>query len=261
MILCLDLGNSQIFGGVFKDERLLFSFRHATVAGTTSDQLGIFLRNVLRENHLQYGDISNISICSVVPNLDYSLRAACRKYFDIDAFFLQAASQTGLDIQYHQPSDLGADRIANAIAATHLYPQQNLIVFDFGTATTVCAINQTKAYLGGAILAGIRIAIDALQTRAAKLFPVEILKPAKSIGRSTLENLQAGIFYGHVGIIREMIQRITSEAFFNQNPIVIGTGGFAHLFEAENLFTVIVPDLVLQGLRLALLDNISNQKN
>lgn len=255
MLLCLDLGNSQIFGGVFKEERLLFSFRHATVAGTSSDQIGIFLRNVLRENQVQHQAINAISICSVVPNLEYSLRSACRKYFDIEPFFLQALNQTGLTIRYHNTQELGADRIANALAATHLYPNQDLIVFDFGTATTVCAIDKNKNYLGGAIMAGVRIANDALQSRAAKLFPVEILKPDTSIGRSTLENLQAGIYYGHVGIIRELITRIQQEAFKQSKPVIIGTGGFAHLFEPEKLFSTVIPDLILQGLRLAIISH------
>jgi type III pantothenate kinase len=252
MIICLDVGNTQIFGGVFQDERMLFNFRYATHRGTTSDQLGIFLKNVLRENAINSSEIKQMAFCSVVPYMDYSLRAACRKYFDIDPFVLQAGAKTGLKIKYRNPVEVGADRIANAIAITHCYPGQAAIVVDFGTATTFCAITAQKEYLGGVILAGMRISMDALQTNAAKLFPVEIVKPEATVGRSTLESIQSGLYYGQLGMVREITSRITQEAFAGKEPLLVGTGGFSHLFEGEGIFDAIVPDLVLQGLRLAL---------
>src|SRR5688572_174328 len=154
MLLCLDVGNSHIYGGVFAQEILTLRFRH-TSKSSTSDEFGIFLKSVLRENHCSPNSINQIAICSVVPQLDYSLRSACFKYFSIEPFFLQAGVKTGLNIKYRNPVDVGADRIANAIAATHEFPEKNLIIIDFGTATTFCVINHQKAYLGGAILPGI----------------------------------------------------------------------------------------------------------
>jgi type III pantothenate kinase len=251
MILCLDVGNSQIFGGVFERNEILLRFRHDTTASTTSDQLGIFLKSVLRENGLK-SHIKHIAVCSVVPSIDYSLRSACIKYFNVDPVFLQADVKTGLDLKYTNPHELGADRLANAIAAVDAFPNKNLIIIDFGTATTFCAINKKKAYLGGAILAGMKLSMNALQANTAKLFAVEIVKPDSIVGRTTKENIQSGLYFGQLGIIREFTQKITHEHFKNEKPIIIGTGGFSYLFEQEGIFTTVMPDLILQGLRLVL---------
>lgn len=260
MILCLDVGNSQIFGGVFSEEKLQLSFRYSSITGSSSDQIGIFLREVLRENNISNQQIKKIAICSVVPHVDYSLTAACIKYFNIEPFMLQAGVKTGLKIKYHNPLEVGSDRIANAIAATHLYPKQDLILVDFGTATTFCAISADKDYLGGVILPGMRIAMEALQANTAKLFPVEIVKPKTILGRSTRESIQSGLYYSQLGTVHEVLKRISQEVFIQQKPLsavsaeplLIATGGFAQLFSEEKIFTAIIPDLVLQGLYLAL---------
>src|SRR4051812_38031978 len=125
MILCLDVGNTQLYGGVFAGEKIQLRFRYPTQRGTTSDQAGIFLKNVLRENSIDFTAIKQIAICSVVPHMDYSLRSACIKYFNIDPFMLQAGVKTGLKIKYRNPLEVGADRIANAIAANKQFPQKN----------------------------------------------------------------------------------------------------------------------------------------
>lgn len=252
MILCLDVGNSQIYGGVFTQDTIQLRFRLTTQSGNTSDQFGIFLKSVLRENNINPEVIKKIAICSVVPHIDYSLRSACLKYFDIEPFILQAGVKTGLKIKYRNPLEVGADRIANAIAAAQKFPDKNIIVVDLGTATTFCAVSSKKEYLGGVILTGMRLAMEALQNNTAKLFSVEIVTPAATLGRSTAESIQSGLFYGQLGAIREIIQRLNKEAFAGQTAKIIGTGGFAHLFEKEKLFTAIVPDLVLDGLRFAL---------
>ncbi len=256
MLLCLDVGNTQIFGGVFEGEKIKLRFRHDTKQSGSSDDSGIFLRTVLRENDINTKDIKKIAICSVVPSVDYSLRSACIKYFDIDPFLLQAGVKTGLKIKYRNPIEVGADRIANAIAAIKLYPNQNIIIVDLGTATTMCAISADKEYLGGVIMAGIRISMNALQSNTAKLFPVEILKPDVVVGRSTIEGIQSGLYYSQLGLIKELTQRIAQENFSKQKPVVIGTGGFANLFEKEKVFSIVAPDLVLQGLYEALRMNI-----
>jgi type III pantothenate kinase len=250
MMLCIDVGNSHIYGGVFSGEEICLRFRHTSKA-STSDELGIFLKNVIRENHCVPEDIRAISICSVVPQLDYSLRAACIKYFSVDPFFLQAGVKTGLNIKYRNPTEVGADRIANAIAATHRHPGRNVIIIDFGTATTFCVINSQKAYLGGVILPGIRLAVDALSNHTAKLPSVEIVRVEQVVGRSTIESIQSGVFYGAIGACRELLDRIKKEAFDGLDVLILATGGFASLFEKQGVYDQHLPDLVLQGVRIA----------
>lgn len=251
MLLCLDIGNTQIFGGVFAGEELLIRFRRNSKQRATSDELGIFLKNVIRENGIDESEIQHIAFCSVVPELDYSITAACKKYFKITPFVLQPGVKTGLKIKVATPTEVGSDRIANAIAATNLYPNQPIIVVDFGTATSFCAITADNEYLGGAILPGLRLSIDALQSGTAKLSSVAITKPETAVGRTTTTNIQSGLYFGSLGMIRELTQRITTEAFANTKPLVIGTGGFAHLFEHEDVFSKVLPDLVLHGVRVA----------
>jgi type III pantothenate kinase len=251
MMLCLDVGNSHIYGGVFNQKELSFSFRYPSKGVGTSDQFGIFLKNVLRENEIDSNAIRDVAICSVVPSLDYSIRAACIKYFDVNPFLLQAGVKTGLQIKSKNPLEVGSDRIANAIAATNQFPDRNLIVVDLGTATTFCAITSKKEYLGGVIMPGVRISMEALHTNAAKLFPVTIVKPENIVGRTTVQNIQSGLYYGHLGALREIKHAVMRESFTDQDPLVIGTGGFAQLFEQEKIFTAIIPELVLHGLRIA----------
>ena len=196
-------------------------------------------------------DIENISLSSVVPYMDYSLRSACKKYFDIEPFQLHAGLYTGLKINIGDPKELGADRIATSMAALERYPDQNIIIVDFGTATTFCALSAISAYLGGVILPGLRLSMEALSKNAAMLPPVEIMKPRVCVGITTEEHIQSGLYYGHIGAIKEFTKQFTDEVFGDKQPIVIATGGFASLFSKENLFTHIDPDLVLQGLRLA----------
>lgn len=252
MILCIDVGNSHIYGGVFEGDSIRLRFRQSSKA-STSDELGIFLKTVLRENNCQPEAIKQIAICSVVPQIDYSLRSACVKYFAIDPFILQAGVKTGLQIKYRNPAEVGADRIANAIAAIERYPQKNLVVIDFGTATTFCAITAQKAYLGGVIMPGMRLSADALSMNTAKLPKVEIMKTDQALSRSTIESIQAGIYYGALGASRELIVRLKAEAFPGEPVLVLATGGFAPLFEKQNLYDILLPDLVLEGVRLSLL--------
>lgn len=252
MILALDVGNSQIFGGVFENDQLKLRFRKTSKQGSSSDEIGIFLREVLRENGIDPKRVRQIVICSVVPDVVYSLRNACRKYFDMNPFLLQAGGKTGLKINYRNPVEVGADRIANAIGASQLYPQKNLIVIDLGTATTFCAISKTRVYLGGVIVAGLRLSMEALESRTAKLPSVEIVPCEHTLGRSTVENIQSGLYYGHLGIMKEITSRLSSECFDGEKPFVIGTGGFSSLFEKEKIFDAVLPDLVLKGLLFSL---------
>lgn len=248
MLLCLDIGNSTIHGGIFDGEELVFHFRKASEVRSSSDEFGIFLRSVLHENGMDSEQVTSIALCSVVPSLLHAIRNACYKYFNLEPFVLQAGVKTGLKIKYRNPLEVGADRIATAIAAAHLYPQKNVIVVDFGTATTFCAVTAQKDYLGGSIIPGIAISMEALEKRTAKLPSVEIVKPGDAIGRSTIESIQAGLFYSQVGTVKELVKRFTKEAFAGKKPVIVGTGGYARLFEDEKLFDEIVPNLVLNGL-------------
>ena len=252
MILALDVGNSQIFGGVFEGEKLRVQFRKTSKGGASSDEMGIFLRTVLRENNIDPKQIKKIAVCSVVPDLVHSIKNCCKKYCQINPFILQSGVKTGLKIKYRNPVEVGADRIANAIGALHLFPGKNLIICDFGTATTYCAVSAEKDYYGGLIVPGLRLSMEALEAQTAKLPAVEIVSATEIVGRSTVESIQAGLFFGNLAMIKEISSRIKKEYFENKNTIVIGTGGFSRLFEKEKAFDIIAPDLVLSGLKQAL---------
>lgn len=252
MIMCLDVGNSQIHGGVFEDDKLLLQFRRNSRGGASSDEYGLFLRSVLKENGINPEFIDRIALCTVVPETLHSLKNCCLKYFKHNPFILQAGVKTGLKINYRNPVEVGADRIANAIAGYHLFPEQDLVVIDFGTATTFCAISASRQYLGGVILAGLRISMEALESRTSKLPSVEIVKVKDCLGRSTVESIQSGLYFGSIGMIKEVTTRLSKEAFDGRSPKIIATGGFSSLLSDEDLFDVEIPDLVLRGLLFAL---------
>jgi len=255
MILCLDVGNSQIYGGLFKDGKICLNFRKITSIPISSDEHGLFLKSVIRENGFDPEEITMIGICSVVPDIIFSLKGGCTKYFNIEPFILGPGTKCGLKIKYRNPLEVGADRIANAIAAVKNWPQRNLILADLGTATTFCAVTKEKEYLGGAIIPGIRISMEALAQRTAKLPKVEISIPESRCGRSTVESIQTGLFYGHLGSAREIIKRMSEECFPDEKPLVVGTGGFARFFEKEKIFDIIDSDLILEGIYQSLLLN------
>jgi type III pantothenate kinase len=250
MILCLDVGNTHIFGGLYANDELQMQFRHSSSSPSTSDQLGIFFKSVLRENDIDPQDIKRVAICSVVPSLNYSIRSAFLKYFSIEPFFLQNDTVSNLTITYKNPHEIGADRIANTIAAIHKYPAKNMIIMDLGTATTFDVVTAKGEYLSGPVIPGIYISMKALYENTAKLSSVNIVKPESIIGDTTTTNIQAGLYYSHLGAAREIIKQLCLSMKWDK-PIIIGTGGFAYLFEAEHIFTAIVPELVLQGLYLA----------
>ncbi len=256
MILCLDVGNSQIYGGVFENEKLKLSFRRTSRSGASSDELGLFLRGVLRENDIDPDRIKQIAICTVVPEVLHSLKNCCLKYFDRTPFVLQAGVKTGLKIKYRNPLEVGADRIADSIGAVHLYPGENLVVADFGTATTLSAISAEKEFLGGAILPGVRISMEALETKTSRLPSVEIIAAKEALGRSTVESIQSGLYYGTLGAVSNLVNQMSKEVFNGKKPRVIGTGGFASLFQNTKMYDHEVPDLVLQGLHIALKLNL-----
>ena len=252
MILTLDVGNSQIFGGVFRNGELTARFRKPSRPATSSDELGLFLRGVLRENEIDPSGVEQIAFCSVVPDVIYSLRSCCRKYFKVDPFILQAGVKTGLKVGYRNPLEVGPDRIANAIAATHLYPGRNLVIVDLGTATKFDVVRAGRDFLGGIILPGLRISMEALEKNTARLPNVEIIAATELVGRSTIECIQSGLYFGNRAILRDLTRQIRADTFAGEPAVVIGTGGFSRLFEREDLFDAVLPDLVLVGLERAL---------
>lgn len=252
MILVLDIGNSQIYGGVFDEDRLALQFRRATRAENTSDEFGLFCRQVLRENGVEPEKVTSVAICSVVPDLVHSVRNASMKYFGLRPFLLEPGVRTGLKIKYRNPLEVGSDRIAGAIAAAKLFPGQNAILVDFGTATTIDALTGDRDYLGGVILPGLRLAMESLDARTARLPKVEIRKPPELLGRSTVESIQAGLYYGNIAILKHLCGEVRAQYFADQPTILVGTGGFARLFEDEKIFDAYIPELVLIGLREAL---------
>jgi len=251
MLICLDLGNTNLYGGIFHNNTLIHQFRYPSNNSCTSDQFGIFLKTYLREMGIASEDIEHVALCSVVPALDYSITAAFIKYFSITPFVLQGGVKTGLQIKYKNPTEIGADRIASAMAAIHYYPGNNVIIVDLGTATTFEVLSGQGEFLGGAILPGIQMQMRALHEKTSKLPPVRIVKPIAILGQSTTVNIQSGLYYGHRGAIREIIDGVSKEVFTDDPPVIIGTGGFSHLFEGDRLFHRIIPDLVLLGLKIA----------
>lgn len=249
--LCIDIGNTNLYAGVFEGEKLVFTFRRDTAATSSADEFGIFFRTVLRENEIDPKSVNAVGISSVVPALVHSLRNAILKYFNCEPFLLKPGVKTGLKITIKNPAEVGSDRIANAISVVHRYPEENVIIVDFGTATTFCPVSKNAEFLGSLIIPGIRISMESLASRTARLPQVDIVKPEQVLGRSSIEAIQSGLFYSTMGAVKEICRGLSEECFKDQKRIIIGTGGFSRLFENEKLFDVILPDLVLDGVRIA----------
>ena len=249
MILTLDVGNTQIYCGIFDRGELITQFRYASTGRSSSDEIGVFLRGALRENDVDPLKIKVIGVSSVVPELIYSLRACCQKYFQLEPMIMRPGIKTGLQIAYKDPKEVGSDRIADAMGATKLYPDRNLIVVDFGTATTFDCISENGEYMGGVICPGIHISMEALFERASKLHRVEISRPKTIIGKTTTAALQAGLLFGNAGLVDSMVNRIREE--LGEGARVIATGGLARrIAEESEVIEEVVPFLTLEGLRI-----------
>jgi type III pantothenate kinase len=251
MLLCIDIGNTQVHCGVFDRDVLRCQFRKSTQPLGSTDEMGIFFVSVLRENGIDPGAVDRVALCSVVPAALHPIRGASKQYFRCEPFVLQAGVKTGLKVRYRNPLEVGADRIAGAIAATQLHPSSNLIVVDCGTATTFDVVTAGADYLGGVILPGVGVSAETLASRTAKLPRVEIARPESALGRSTVESIQSGLYHGHTGAIRHIIAELSREVFGGERPCIVGTGGFARMFDGEHLFDEVVPELVLLGLKHA----------
>ena len=230
MLLAFDVGNTNIVMGVYREAELIQFWRMETNQGKSADEYGILISQLLEREKLSTGDIDDIIISSVVPSMSYTLQHLSQKYFSKRALIVGPGIKTGLIVKYDNPKQLGADRIVNSVAAAEKYPLP-LIVIDYGTATTMCAVSDKKEYLGGVILPGIKIAADALFEKTAKLPKVEIDPPEHVICRNTNEGIQAGVVYGNMGMTEYLVDRMKkeiSEYIGEEKPItVIATGGLS----------------------------------
>ena len=252
MILTIDVGHTSTACGLFEGGECVLRFRRATDINSSSDEIGIFLRSALRENGYDWQNIQKVGCCSVVPAVNHSLANACVKYLQKEPLFIQAGIKTGLKLRYSNPKEIGADLIAAAMGAVQLYPDKNLIIIDMGTAITAELVSKNKEFLGGVIMPGLKISVDALAGGTANLTSVEIMKPEHVYGSSTTEAIQAGLYYGTAGSIKEFCYLFKKNVFHGEDTLVIGTGGFARTFEDYQLFDKIIPGLVLSGVKVAL---------
>src|SRR5215467_8535575 len=249
LLLCLDVGNTQILGGVFEGGQLKITFRRSSTIRASSDEFGLFFRSVLRENGVDPQAIRMAGICSVVPDVLHSVRNCFRKYFRFEPLFLQPGVKTGLKIRYRNPLEVGSDKIANALGGVTQFPGRNLILVDFGTATTLCAVNKEREYLGGIITPGIHSSMAMLESKTARLPAVEIIRPAQVLGRSIVESIQSGLYFGTLGTVRSLATLVAEEHFAADRPVILGTGRYSRLFESENFFDAFILELTLIGLR------------
>jgi type III pantothenate kinase len=234
--LAVCIGNTSLFVGVFTDERLMTSFR-------------LLPTELLRLPGRVRGAVDRAVFCSVVPALTPGVLKLIRRTWKVEAEPLDALSPHGLQIGYRRPAELGADRVAAALGAREIFPRQNVVITDGGTATTVTALRGDGTLLGGLIFPGITLWPEILARRTAQLPEIPLGRSGVALGRSTREGLVSGIFIGYVGAIRETVARVRVEAFGTEAAVVVGTGGLTPLFARENLFTLIEPALVLRGLR------------
>ncbi|RUT27743.1 type III pantothenate kinase [Paenibacillus zeisoli] len=249
MILVVDVGNTNIVLGIYKNRELLHHFRLGTNRQSTGDEYGVLIHNLFQMSHIDVRDIEGVIISSVVPPLMHVLEQMCETYLKKAPLIVGPGIKTGLNLRYENPREVGADRIVNAVAAVELYGGGPLVVVDFGTATTFDCIDDKGNYLGGAIVPGIGIATEALYQRASKLPRIELEKPKKVIGRNTIHAMQAGIIFGYAGQVDGIVGRIRSE--MNAKPKVVATGGLAELIASEtSSIEEVNPLLTLEGLRL-----------
>ena len=248
MLLVIDVGNTNMVLGVYKDTELLDHWRISTDRQRTTDEYGVLIRELFYLNDLRADDINAIIISSVVPPVVPTLERMCQRYFGLSPLLIGPGVKTGMDIRYDNPREVGADRIVNAVAAYEKYGGPVIIV-DFGTATTFCAVDAKGVYLGGSICPGIGISTEALVQRTAKLPRIELKRTDSVICRNTIESMQAGVFYGFVGPVEGIVSRMRRE--LDMSARVVATGGLAVVIApATKTIDVVEPMLTLEGLRI-----------
>jgi type III pantothenate kinase len=252
MLLALDVGNTNTVLGLYRldveEPELAAHWRVTTHRTQTSDEYGVLFVNLFNMQGMAVSQVTHIVISSVVPPVEGTLRRVCEKYFHIQPLFVEPGIKTGMQVLVDNPTELGADRLVNAIAAYERYGGPCVVV-DFGTATTFDVISARGEYLGGAIAPGLGISADALFSHAARLGRVDIKRPAKVIGTNTVTHLQSGLYYGYIGLVDGILERMVAE--LGETPRVIATGGLARQISEDSRFIKQIDDmLTLDGLRI-----------
>jgi type III pantothenate kinase len=255
MLLALDIGNTNIVLGVFDGKTLAHSWRLTTLRDRTADELGLLMHGLFDVSGVDRKAVRAVIMASVVPPLTNPARAMVERYLGVKAMVVEPGLETGMPILYDPPSDVGADRIVNGIAAYEQYgraAQCPMVVVDFGTATTLDAITAKGEYLGGAICPGVTISADALFQRAARLPRIDVRKPTTVVGRTTVGAMESGLFWGYVGMVEGLVRRMSAElAGPRDSTICVATGGLAGVIAPETpLIHHVEPDLTLHGLRI-----------
>jgi len=253
MLLVVDVGNTNTVLGLFDGAELVHDWRIRTVVDHTVDEYGMLIYNLYKTSRISSRKIRDIIISCVVPPMLNILEPLCGKYFSLKPLIVGPGVKTGMPIFYDNPKEVGADRIVNAVAGYEKY-KQDLIIVDFGTATTFDYVSARGEYMGGCITPGIMISSEALFERAAKLPRVELSKPRSIVAKDTVSSMQAGIIYGYAGLVDGICERMKAEV--KSNPLVVATGGLAKIVAPETKNINVVDDmLTLEGLRIIYLRN------
>lgn len=247
MLLAIDAGNTNTVFAVFEKNRIAGKWRISTDSSRTADEYALFLIELIKLSKIDYSRISDVVISTVVPRSLFSLKTFAREYFRVEPIIIGEDSvKVGIKVKVERPKEVGADRLVNALAAYKIF-KKACIIIDFGTATTFDVISEEGEYVGGVISPGINLSIDALKTAAAKLPEIAVARPENVIGKSTVAAMQSGIYWGYVGLIEGITQRIRDE--YGIKMKVIATGGLSPLFaKGTEVIEEVQPDLTLHGL-------------
>ena len=249
MLLCIDIGNTDITYGVFKGDDVILTFRTKSKTSHTSDEYGVQIIGILRENGIEKTQIKGVAISSVVPNIMYSFVNGIIKYFKLDPLVIQPGVKTGIAIKTENPKEVGADRIVDAVGAYYRYGGP-LIVIDFGTATTFDVVDEEGSFIAAVTTPGIKITLQALISGAAKLPEIEIQKPASILAKNTVTSMQAGLVYGYIGQVEYIVGEIKRELNLPDMK-VIATGGLSSVIKPHTkVIDHFDRDLTLRGLKM-----------
>jgi type III pantothenate kinase len=248
MLLAIDIGNTNIVLGLYQGKKLITHWRLATQAERTADEYGVIISQLIDYAGYRCNQISAVAVSCVVPPMLTTTQELAEKFFKLQPLIVGPGIKTGMPILYESPKDVGADRIVNGIAAYEKF-HDTCIIVDFGTATTIDLISKKGEYVGGAIAPGLSISLEALVQRASKLPRIEVIKPKEVVGRNTINSIQAGIFYGYVGLVDGIVKRIQEQHGFRAK--VVATGGLAPLVASEcSSISEVDEFLTLEGLRI-----------